>query len=61
MLFAVEQIQQRPVRSAAGLKDRARAAWDWECHVAVPADCPSFPSQSARALRAHEAEMDQPK
>jgi hypothetical protein len=58
MLFAVEQIQQRPVAQRSAERS-ARAAWDWECHVAVPADCPSFPSQSARALRAHEAEIDQ--
>jgi hypothetical protein len=57
MLFAVEQIPQRPARSAAGLKDRAGAAWDWACRAA-PADCRSFPSQK-RPRVAREAEMDQ--
>jgi hypothetical protein len=48
-----------PARSAAGPQDRARAAWDCECRVAARADCPSFPSRTARARRAREARRDQ--
>jgi hypothetical protein len=48
-----------PARSAAGPQDRARAAWDCECRVAARTDCPSFPSRTARADRAHEARRDQ--
>ena len=51
MLFAVEQIPQRPARSAAGLKDRAGAAWDWACRAA-PGGLPEFPIAKAPARRA---------
>ena len=56
--LAVYEIRQR-LRSAAEPQDRARAAWDWECRAAGRADCRSFPSQTARARRAREAERDQ--
>ena len=48
-----------PARSVVGRRGRARAAWGWQCRAAGPAGCRSFPWQSARARRAHEAKRDQ--
>jgi hypothetical protein len=48
-----------PARSVAGRRGRARAAWGWQCRVAGPAGCRSFPWRSARARLAREAKRDQ--
>jgi hypothetical protein len=45
--------------SAAGPRDRARAAWDWECRVDGRAGRRSFPWRNARARQAREANRDQ--